>query len=59
MIVTKGKGLSSLIFLKLIIQAKDLILSLIGSDYSCVLEVIWGNGGFGNGKCRQGNNSSG
>ena len=59
MIVTKGKGSSSLIFLKLIIQAKDLILLLIGSEYPCALEAIWGNGGFGNGKCREGTNSSG
>ena len=58
MIVTKGKGSSSLIFLKLIIQAKDLILLLIGSEYPRALEAIWGNGGFGNGKCRQGNNTS-
>ena len=58
-IVTKGKGLSGLVFLKLIIQAKDLILLLIGSEYPRALEAIWGNGGFGTGKCRQGSNSSG
>ena len=42
MIVTKGKGPQGLIFLRLIIGAKDLILLLIGSDRPWALECIWG-----------------
>ena len=45
-IVTKGKGPSGLIFWRLTIGDKHLILLLIGSGYPCALEAIWGNGCF-------------
>ena len=40
-------------------RGKGLILLLIELDSPRALEAIWGNGGFGTGKCRQGSNSSG